>query len=106
MAALAAAGSTEVATGQKAKGAGQALLYTGAAAGAGELGLLDTIKDTLGSLPAMQTVVAPVIAAVQWGLKNALWVAVIVAGVWMWLKGKDVVLARLRAHQTGSNLGR
>jgi putative chitinase len=103
---LAAAGSTEVAAGQKSKGTGQALLYTGAVAGASEVGLLDQAKDALGWLPGAQTVLAPVLAAVQWGLKNALWVAVIVLGVWMWVKGKDVILARLRAHQTGANLGR
>lgn len=106
VATLAAAGSTEVATGQKAKGTGQALLYTGAAAGAEKLGILDAIKDALGWLPAAQTTVAPVLAAVQWGLKNALWVAVVVLGVWLWIKGKDVVLARLRAHQTGANLSK
>ncbi|HTO27156.1 MAG TPA: peptidoglycan-binding protein [Devosia sp.] len=103
---LAAAGSTEVVTGQRSQALGRAAVITGATAAAGDVGLLDTVKDALGSLPALQTVVAPVIAAVQWGLKNALWVAVLVGGVWMWVKGKDVVLARLKAHQTGANLGR
>ena len=65
-----------------------------------------SVKAMLGGLPAMQTTVGPVIAAVQWGLKNALWVAVLVGGVWLYIKGRDVVLARLAAHQTGANLGR
>lgn len=106
VASLAQAGSTEVATGQKAQTLGRTAVITATAAGAGDLGLLDTVKDALGGLPALQTVVAPVIAAVQWGLKNALWVAVLVGGLWLYVKGKDVVLARLKAHQTGANLGR
>jgi len=106
VATLAAAGSTEVVAGQRAQALGRVTVGTAVAAGAGDLGLLDTVKDALGGLPALQTVVAPVIAAVQWGLKNALWVAVLIGGVWLYIKGKDVVLARLRAHQTGANLGR
>lgn len=106
VATLAAAGSTEVATGQRSQALGRTAVVTAAVAGAGDLGLLDTVKDALGGLPAMQTVVAPVIAAVQWGLRNALWVAVLVGGVWMYVKGRDVVLARLGAHRTGANLGR
>jgi hypothetical protein len=103
---LAAAGSTEVATGQRSQALGRTAVIAAATAGAGDLGLLDTVRDALGGLPAMQTVVAPVIAAVQWGLKNALWVAVLVGGTWMYIKGRDVVLARLEAHRTGANLGR
>jgi putative chitinase len=106
VASLAAAGSTEVATGQRAQTLGRVTVGTAVVAGAGDLGLLDTVKDALGGLPALQTAVAPVIAAVQWGLKNALWVAVLVGGVWMYVKGKDVVLARLKAHQTGANLAK
>lgn len=103
---LAAAGSTEVATGQKAKGLGQVALYTGAAAGAGEIGVLDLVRDAVSWLPGMQATLAPVLAAIQWGLKNALWVAVLVGGVWLWIRGRDVILARLEAHRTGANLGR
>lgn len=106
VATLAAAGSTEVAAGQRSQALGRAAVITAATAGAGDVGLLDTIKDALGGLPALQTVVAPIIAAVQWGLKNALWVAVLVGGVWLYIKGKDVVMARLKAHQTGANLSR
>jgi putative chitinase len=103
---LAASGSTEVVTGQRAKGTGQALLYTGAAAGAGQAGILDMVQDMLSWLPGIQATLVPAIAAVQWGLKHALWVAVVVAGVWMWIKGRDVILARLEAHRSGANLGR
>jgi putative chitinase len=106
VATLAQAGSTEVATGRKAMGTGTALTTAGIVAGAAETGVLDGIKELLGNLPQLQTVVAPVITAVQWGTKNALWVAVIIGGGWLWIRGRDVILARLEAHRTGANLGR
>jgi putative chitinase len=105
-ASLAAAGSTEVATGRRSQALGRTAVITAGMAGAGDVGLLDAVKDALSWLPGMQMTVAPVIAAVQWGLKNALWVAVLVGGVWLYIKGRDVVLARLEAHRTGANLGR
>jgi hypothetical protein len=87
-------------------GTGTALTTAGIVAGAAETGVLDGIKELLGNLPQLQTVVAPVITAVQWGTKNALWVAVIIGGGWLWIRGRDVILARLEAHRTGANLGR
>jgi hypothetical protein len=106
VATLAAAGSIEVATGQRAMGTGTALVSTAAVAGAAETGVLDGIKELLGSLPTLQSTIAPVIAAVQWSTKNALWVAVIVGGGWLWIRGRDVIAARLAAHRSGANLSR
>jgi putative chitinase len=106
VATLISAGSTEVATGQKAKGLGQIALYTGAAGGLDAAGALDQLAKVLAGITGVHTALVPAIGAVQWGLKNALWASVMIGGVWMWVRGRDVVLARLAAHQSGANLGR
>jgi hypothetical protein len=103
---LAALGSTEVAAGQKAKAVGQAALYSGAAMGADMLGALDMVKHGLSSVSALQATAVPALAAVQWGLRNLLPLVLIVGGVWAWRTFGDVIVARLTAHQNGSNLGR
>lgn len=103
---LARSGSTEVAAGQQARATGQAGLYLGAAAGAAKLGLINQVSHWMSGVSAFHLAAVPAVDAIKWGLNNALWVAVIVGGIWMWMRGKDVILARLRAHRDGSNLGR
>lgn len=103
---LAAAGSTEVKTGKAARATGQAGLYLGAAAGAAQLGLLDQINGWLSSVGLLHTMMVPAIDAIKWGTQNFLWAGCIVGGVWFWVRGRDVIAARLRAHQSGANLGR
>jgi putative chitinase len=100
------AGSTEVAAGRKAKAAGQVALYTGATMGADKVGLIDTIQSSLGGVGILQSTLAPIVAAIQWGLRHALWVLLIVGGVWAYMAFRDVVSARLQAHRNGANLGR
>jgi len=48
----------------------------------------------------------PAIDAIKWGTQNFLWVAVIGGGVWFWIRGRDVIAARLQAYRSGANLGR
>jgi putative chitinase len=103
---LAAAGSTEVKTGKAARATGQAGLYLGAAAGAAQLGLLDQVNSWLSSVGLLHTMMVPAIDAIKWGTQNFLWAGCIVGGVWFWVRGRDVISARLRAHQSGANLGR
>jgi len=103
---LARAGSTEVAAGRKAKAAGQAALYTGAAVGADKIGLLDTMQSSLSGISGLHVVLAPALAAVQWGLRHLLWVLLIVGGIWGWMTFRDVIWSRLLAHRNGANLGR
>lgn len=103
---LAAAGSTEIAAGQSMRAAGTALAAAGAVDGARQAGALDALRDGLGWLPELHTLLAPVLEAVQWALRNALWVCVLALGVWAWARGGRVVLARLRAHAEGLNLSK
>lgn len=103
---LIAKGSTEAAAGQQGKRAGQALLYTGLAKGAQDTGLLDQANGMLSQINLLHLTIVPAIEAIGWGLKNAFWVAGILAGVWYWSKGHQVLMARLRAHQQGLNLSR
>jgi putative chitinase len=106
VASLSAAGSTGVATGQRAKATGQAGLYLGAAAGAAQLGLLDTVNSWLSGINVFHMAAVPAIDAAKWALNNWLWVGVMIGGVWMYVRGGEVIVARLRAHRDGSNLGR
>lgn len=103
---LAAAGSTEIAAGRRAKIAGQAMLYGGAAEAANQVGLLGTIQQMAAGVSGLHVTLAPALAAVQWGLRYALPVALIVGGVWAWMQFRDVIWARLTAHRNGANLGR
>ena len=103
---LAAAGSTEVRTGQQTAAVGTAATVAGAAAAANDAGLFDMTQQSLGKVPAMHQFLVPVIDALKWGFKNALWVLLLVGGVWAWVKGREIVKARLTAHQSGANMGR
>jgi putative chitinase len=103
---LAAAGSTEVRTGRAARATGQAALYTGITAGAAQLGLLDQVTSSLNSIGLLHTMMVPAIDAIKWGTQNFLWAGCILGGVWFWVRGRDVILARLNAHRSGANLGR
>jgi putative chitinase len=103
---LAELGSTEIAAGRGAKVAGQIALYGGGLEGARQLGALDQASQMLASVSTFKATLVPALAAVQWGLAHAFWVAAIVGGVWFWLKGRHIVAARLTAHRSGANLGR
>ncbi len=103
---LAELGSTEIAAGRGAKVAGQIALYGGGLEGARQLGALDQASQMLASVSTFKATLVPALAAVQWGLAHAFWVAAIVGGVWFWLKGRHIVAARLAAHRSGANLGR
>jgi putative chitinase len=103
---LAELGSTEIAAGRGAKVAGQIALYGGSLEGARQLGALDQASQMLASVSTFKATLVPALAAVQWGLAHAFWVAAIVGGVWFWLKGRHIVAARLTAHRSGANLGR
>jgi len=103
---LAELGSTEIAAGRGAKVAGQIALYGGGLEGARQLGALDQASQMLASVSSLKATLVPALAAVQWGLAHAFWVAAIVGGVWFWLKGRHIVAARLAAHRSGANLGR
>ena len=99
-------GSTEIAAGRGAKVVGQIALYGGGLEGARQLGALDQASQMLASVSSLKATLVPALAAVQWGLAHAFWVAAIVGSVWFWLKGRHIVAARLTAHRSGANLGR
>jgi putative chitinase len=103
---LEAAGSTEVAAGRRAKAAGQAAFYTGGTLAADMLGALDILKGAMSGITGLHATAVPALSAVQWGLRNLLPLVLIVGGVWAWRAFGDVIVARLTAHQNGSNLGR
>lgn len=101
-----AATSTTVQAGRRAKAAGQAALYTGLAAGADKAGVLDVLSGWSSQISGLHVTIAPALAAMQWGLKHALWLLLILGGVWGWIAFRDVILARLTAHRNGANLSR
>lgn len=103
---LVAAGSREVTAGREATIAGTGAVAVGSAEGLRQSGLLEQAETTFGWLPAAKTAIVPVIDAVQWGLRNFIWVLVIVGGFWFWTKGRQIIAARLDAHRSGANLGR
>jgi putative chitinase len=106
VASLAAAGSIEVAAGRRGRAAGQAALYTGGTLVADQLGALDWVQSILAGVSGLQGTLVPAIAAVQWGVRNFLPVALILGGAWAWQAFGGVIMARLEAHRTGANLGR
>ena len=73
---------------------------------ADKLGLLDTIGQSLSGINGLHVTLAPAVAAIQWGLRHMLWVALIVGGIWGWVTFRDVIMARLTAHRSGANLSR
>ena len=106
VATLEEAGSTEIKAGKAAKVTGQTLLWGGAAAGAGALGLLDQVNSALSSINVLHMTMVPAIDAIKWGAQHFLWVGGIAGGIWVWAKGADVIMARLQAYRSGANLGR
>lgn len=103
---LAAMGSTEVKAGQQQQVAGKLMAAGAGLEGARQLGLLDYLKDTAGTVSTAKAALVPLLDAITWGLKNAFWAVVILAGVWVWTKGRQGILARLEAHVKGMNLWR
>lgn len=103
---LAAMGSTEVAAGQRSMATGKVLLAASVAKGAQDAGAFEAAQSTIGTLPAWHGLLAPVIAAVQWGFANFFWVLTAVLAVFVWTGGHKTVVARVRAHVKGWNLFR
>lgn len=103
---LAAAGSTEVKAGQQIKGAGAAATAIGAAGIAQQTGVLDTVQNNVGWLPAAQSTLAPAIDAVKWATTNLLFVGLVALGLIVYYRGHLIEQARLMAHRLGLNLGR
>lgn len=103
---LAAAGSTEIKTGQTQQVAGNLMAAGAAVEGARQAGVLDAAQQQLSWLPTAHTFMVPVIEAVKWGWSNAFWVITLLGGVWMWTKGRHIIKARLAAHRLGFNLFR
>lgn len=103
---LADAGSTEVAAGIGGQQIGRAMFYAGGLGGANKLGVLDAISSSLHSLGMLKVALVPAIGALQWGLNNWLWTAIVLGGAWYWIKGRQIVAARLEAHRSGANLKR
>lgn len=103
---LAAMGSTEVSAGQQQKGLGHLMLAGSAVEGARQAGGLDVMRDQLGWMPAAHSFLIPVIDAVKWGFQHAFWLVMLIGGVWVWTKGRQIIQARLDAHRSGQNLNR
>jgi predicted chitinase len=103
---LIAKGSTEVKAGTDARKAGYGLALLGAADGLEKTGGMDLLTGALGNITLLKSSLEPALAAIQWGLRNAGWVAFVIVGVWCWTKGRQIVEARLAAHQSGANLSK
>jgi len=103
---LVALGSTEAAAGKQQMVAGKLVVASAAVEGTRQLGLLEQANGILGQVGATKTVMVPAIEAVGWAWKHAFWVAVILGGIWVWTKGRQGLMARLKAHVSGLNLWR
>jgi putative chitinase len=103
---LIAKGSTEALSAQQIKVAGTGITALGGVAGAKETGLFDITTQALQPFTTLKSTIVPAMEAVGWMLSHAGWVVLIVGGIWMWSKGYPLLMARLKAHQEGTNLGR
>jgi putative chitinase len=103
---LAAKGSTEALAGRQNKAIGQLALYGGAAGAATETGVLDEANRIMSQVSLFKLTAEPALDAIQWGLRRCWWVLLVLAGIWFWTKGRQIVSARLQAHQMGWNLFR
>lgn len=103
---LGEAGSTEVRAGGQMQAVGGALTGIGALGAASQTGAMDFITAPLQAVSALRMTIVPALAAIQWGLNNLFWVALIIGGIYCWRSGWAVKAARLLAHQLGWNLSR
>ncbi len=111
---LAAAGSSEVAAGRYIKQVGTGVAALGVAGGAASdtpsapepINPVPAIDSTVGWVPEAQATLQPVLSAIEWGIKHWWWLAIIVAGVWMYAGGWAIIRARLKAARDGINLWR
>ncbi len=103
---LAAAGSTEVKAGQAGKAIGQLTLYGGLFGAASETGALQMANDMLVQIGMLKATAVPALEALQWAVRHGWWLILVLAGIWYWTKGRQVIAARLKAHQLGFNLFR
>jgi predicted chitinase len=103
---LIAKGSTEVVAGKNGKAIGQVTLYAGTIGAAKETGLLDQTNGLLSQVGMFKITAVPALEAISWALGHLWPVALILAGIWYWTKGHQIILARLKAHQLGFNLFR
>jgi putative chitinase len=91
---------------QQIKMAGAGITAVGGAKAAEESGVLTTMSDLLTPVTLLKHTIAPALDALSWGLRHVSWVVLVVGGVWMYSRGWPMLMARLRDHQTGANLGR
>lgn len=103
---LIAKGSTEAVAGSNGKAIGQVTLYAGAMGAAKETGVLDQANGLLSQVGMFKITAVPALEAISWALTHMWPVALILAGIWYWTKGHQIVAARLKAHQLGFNLFR
>lgn len=103
---LAAVGSTEVKAGQQQAAIGQVATVAAGIEASRQAGVFDMAKENLGWVPSAHTFLVPVIDALKWAFANAFWVGALVGGVWFWVKGREMIAARLAAHRSGANMGR
>lgn len=108
------AGSSEVAAGLNIQRLGPPIMALGLAGGAttetasvpSKVDPTPVLQEAVGWVPQARSLVAPVIDAAQWGVRNWWWVVAICFGVWMYAKGGAICKARLEAARRGLNLWR
>lgn len=119
---LIAAGSTEAKAGVDAQKLGTLLLLGGGGAGGVKMTsgtepmrLADTapqanpaqvLEQTAGWVPQAKQQLIPIMEALNWAITHWLWIVIIVAGLWMYVKGGGVLKARLDAARRGLNLSK
>ena len=99
-------GSTEAMAGRNGKAIGQLTLYGGLAGAASESGVLEQANGLMSQVGMLKITASPALEAFQWGMRHGWWVLMVLGGVWYWTKGRQIVSARLKAHQLGFNLSR
>lgn len=100
-------GDSETVTAAKGgAAAGTTMVAVSAAKGAQETGLMDGMSETLGWVAPLYGFMTPVVSAFSWALQNIFWVLTLVAGVWMWTRGRHIIKTRLKDHKLGFNLFR
>ncbi|MCB0252095.1 MAG: hypothetical protein KDI55_00015 [Anaerolineae bacterium] len=109
---LLSAGSTEVATGRSQQRVGNLVAGLGMLGGGVKLASdngppqVEFLSQNFGWVPAAHTMMIPVLEGLKWFVGNMIWVVPLIGGVWFWVKGRQIVMARLEAARRGFNLWR
>nr|WP_296521467.1 peptidoglycan-binding domain-containing protein [Rhodoplanes sp.] len=99
------AGSVTIANGDNIKRVGMGATALALVQGAGDSGVLDTVKGATDQVGTLRSVVDSAQDVLGWAASHW-WIGALVIGFLCWHFGRGVIAARLAAHQTGKDMSR